>query len=60
MSDLASLNPEFAAAMVMKHFPKDQEAVIQGLHGSRTLLFKYLRSAMDTALSKVLSNVSIS
>lgn len=53
MSDLACLNPESAASMVMRHFPDDQEAVIQGLHGSRDLLFKYLKSSMEVALTKV-------
>ena len=56
MGDLANLNPESAASMVMRHFPNDQEAVIQGLHGQRELLFKYLKSSMETALTQVLSS----
>ena len=53
MSELANLDPQSAASMVMRHFPNDQEAVIQGLHGSRQLLFKYLQSSMDAALNHV-------
>lgn len=53
MGDLANLNPEGAASMVMRHFPNDQEAVIHGLQGSRELLFKYLKSSMDAVLGQV-------
>lgn len=53
MSDLANLDPEGAASMVMRHFPNDQEVVIHELHGSRNLLFKYLKSSMDAYLSQV-------
>ena len=53
MGELANLDPQSAASMVMRHFPNDQEAVIQGLRGSRELLFKYLQSSMDAALNHV-------
>ena len=49
MRELANLDPQRSVSMVMRQFPKDQEAVIQGLHGSRKLLFKYLQSSMDAA-----------
>lgn len=53
MEDLVARNPEASALMVVKSFPNDHQAVIQGLQGTRPLLFKYMRSAMLAALSEV-------
>ncbi|GMH42953.1 hypothetical protein BSKO_10875 [Bryopsis sp. KO-2023] len=69
MEDLAGVDPEAAAHMVLRHFPHDQAAVIQGLQGTRPLLFKYLKSAMEAAfaqnlpgevLDKEMKNVDLS
>lgn len=59
MEDLVARNPEAAALMVVTSFPNDHQAVIQGLQGTRPLLFKYMRSAMQAALSEVHKRVSI-
>lgn len=53
VEDMANLDAEAAARMVLRWFPHDQQAVIQGLQGTRPLLFRYLKSAMDTALVQV-------
>lgn len=53
MEELVKLNPEAAAIMVLKNFPYDQQAIIQGLQGTRTLLFKFLKFAMAAAFSEV-------
>lgn len=57
MKELVKLDPQAAALMVLKNFPCDHQAIIQGLQGTRPLLFKYLKSAMEAAFSEVRSTV---